>query len=273
MYVFERTQIRPREEFRYLRKPQGGYLGRPFPPCFSPLPPCCCGRKLNTLRRRARRGLDKYSNLNRGLGKGTLLKGGERARGAERLLTCQEQESRARKDIVPRRVDRVLSGGRIRCRRAPGDKSRRDGQFGVEWPGSDGELVPQGRWDDTPRGHMRTRPPRGAGLGGRSPQHPQPGLEPRFSRIHRSLSLVCPFFPVVEGVSSWGCGGVEASADWASGNGGGVALGLIREDKRKMSADSFGLVYAQAAQFLLLCSCSSLYHRSRSLFSVRIKRC
>lgn len=62
-------------------------------------------------------------------------------------------------------------------------------------------------------------------------------------------------------------GKVEASADWANGIGGGVALGLIREDKRKMSADSFGLVYAQAARFLLLFSLSSSFSPSSFLLS------
>lgn len=110
--------------------------------------------------------------------------------------------------------------------------------------------------------------------GGRGlrPPDPQPGLEPRFSRIHVPC-LCLLFFPSTALCTAKGVGGrVAASADWASGIGGGVALGLIREDKRKMSADSFGLVYAQAAQFLLL-----FLYRSISLsfarFSVRIKRC
>lgn len=110
--------------------------------------------------------------------------------------------------------------------------------------------------------------------GGRGlrPPDPQPGLEPRFSRIHVPC-LCLLFFPSTALCTEKGVEGrVVASADWASGIGGGVALGLIREDKRKMSADSFGLVYAQAAQFSLL----SLYHSispSFARFSVRIKRC
>lgn len=101
--------------------------------------------------------------------------------------------------------------------------------------------------------------------GGRGLRPPdlQPGLEPHFSRIHVPC-LCLLFFPSTALCTEKGVGGrAAASADWASGIGGGVALGLIREDKRKMSADSFGLVYAQAAQFSLL----SFYHSISPSFS------
>lgn len=59
---------RPREEFTNVGKPPGGYLGALFPLSFLP-PPLLVVAEGNLIPLRRRRGLDKYSNLNRRLQK------------------------------------------------------------------------------------------------------------------------------------------------------------------------------------------------------------
>lgn len=178
---------RPREEFTNVGKPPGGYLGALFPLSFLP-PPLLVVAEGNLIPLRRRRGLDKYSNLNRGLQKERFKSGArEEKRAYLPRARVQSEEGHCPAACWP-----SCRGGVVFCRRVPWDKSRPDGQFGVEWPGSDGEQVPQGRRDDTPRGHMRTRPPRGAGL---APPGSTTWTRAPFLPDSRSLSL-SPFFPV-----------------------------------------------------------------------------
>lgn len=53
-----------------------------------------------------------------------------------------------------------------------------------------------------PRGHMRTRPPRGAELGGRAPRIHNPDSSPVSPGFMFTVS-VSPFFPVFTALPLW----------------------------------------------------------------------